>query len=279
MAKRARKLDIDKRIKEGYGVGSGQEYKPWIKIQDLGSKGRSSRFKGIKTGRQHDVLSDMERNYLNLLEYSDYVLDIKEQYPLQPLSETLSIAKELGIEHPKNRKTGEYIVMTTDFFISIKQDENLIDVARTIKSKDDLLNRRIIEKFEIERIYWERRGISWAIVTEDEINKTIAENIIFFNSYYNIDMLDSFSNIESTEVTDLVLEYIRRIIDSTETVRVVSSLFDRDMSLPKGTGISLFKHLLARKVIKIDITESINIDKKVDVEISNDALSKEFKTL
>lgn len=113
--------------------------------------------------------------------------------------------------------------MTTDFFITLQQNGELIDVARTIKSKVDLLDRRIIEKFEIERIYWERKDVSWSIVTEADINKTIAENIIFFNSYYNIDMLDSFSNIESTEVTDLVLEYIRRIIDSTETVRAVSS--------------------------------------------------------
>ena len=64
MAKRVRKLNIDKRIEEGYGQGNGDEYKPWIKIQDVPSLGRSSRFKELKTGRQHDVLSDMERNYL-----------------------------------------------------------------------------------------------------------------------------------------------------------------------------------------------------------------------
>lgn len=223
MAKRVRKLNVDKRIKEGRGLGSGDEYKPWLKVQDLGSRERSSRFKGITVGRQHDVLSDMERNYLYFLEYSDWVTDVKEQYPLLPLEETLSIAKELGIEHLKKPGTSEYIVMTTDFFITLQQNGELIDVARTIKSKVDLLDRRIIEKFEIERIYWERKDVSWSIVTEADINKTIAENIIFFNSYYNIDMLDSFSNIESTEVTDLVLEYIRRIIDSTETVRAVSS--------------------------------------------------------
>lgn len=71
MAKRVRKLNVDKRIKEGRGLGSGDEYKPWLKVQDLGSRERSSRFKGITVGRQHDVLSDMERNYLYFLEYSD----------------------------------------------------------------------------------------------------------------------------------------------------------------------------------------------------------------
>jgi hypothetical protein len=35
MAKRIRKLDIDKLIKEGRGTGVVAEYKPWIKIQDV----------------------------------------------------------------------------------------------------------------------------------------------------------------------------------------------------------------------------------------------------
>lgn len=279
MAKRTRKLDIDKKIKEGRGIGTGDEYKPWIKIQDVPSPGRSSRFKGIITERQHETLSDMERNYLNILEYSDFIVDVKEQYPLLPQEETLIIAKELGIEHPKVPGTGDYIVMTTDFLISLQQNEQLIDVARTIKSKHDLLNKRIIEKFEIERIYWNRKGVSWSIVTEADINKTIAENIMFFNSYYDIELLDSFTSIDSTEITDLILEYIKRIIGSTQTIRSISSLFDKEMSLLGGTGISIFKHLLARKIIKIDLTKLININKKMDIELLDDALNKEYKIL
>lgn len=277
MAKRIRKVDIDKRLGEERGIGNGSEYDPWIKIQDVPSDGRRSRLKGIKTDRQHDVLSDMEKNYLCFLEYADSVVDVREQYPLLPLEETLNIANELGIEHPKNNKTGEYIVMTTDFFITMQQNGNTLDIARTIKSKDDLLNRRIIEKFEIERIYWERKGISWSIVTDEEINKAAAENISFVNSYYNIEMIDSFANMDRTEVSDLVLEYIRRIVDSKQTIRVISTLFDKDMSLPKGTGIAIFKHLLSRKIIKMDITKKINIDRVMDFIISEDALGKEFK--
>lgn len=59
MAKRKRKLDIAKMLKEGRGAGKGDKYKPWIIIQDVPSLGRTSRIKGIKTGRQHEFLSDM----------------------------------------------------------------------------------------------------------------------------------------------------------------------------------------------------------------------------
>ena len=75
MAKRKRNLErkIDKLIKEGRGQGLGQDYKPWLFIQDVPSLGRATRLKGIKTGRQHEFLSDMERDYFYVLEYSDSV--------------------------------------------------------------------------------------------------------------------------------------------------------------------------------------------------------------
>lgn len=51
MAKRARKLNISELIKEGHGIEVWKVYKPWIRIQDVSSLGRSTSLKGIKTGR------------------------------------------------------------------------------------------------------------------------------------------------------------------------------------------------------------------------------------
>lgn len=271
-----RKLNIEKLIKEGRGLGIGSEYKPWLKIQDVASLGRSTRLKGIKTGRQHEFLSDMERNYFYILEFSNCVKDIREQFPLLPLEETKTIANELGIEHPKNPKNGEYIVMTTDFLITEETDGQLINLARTIKAKNDLLNRRISEKFEIERVYWQRRNVSWAVVTEGEVDKAIVKNISFFLSYYDVDNLDIFADMTNIEVQDLILEYIKRIIASEQTIREISSLFEQDMTLPKGTAIALFKHLLARKIISMDLSTIINIDKKNNVELREKVLNKEL---
>jgi hypothetical protein len=58
MAKRNRENRPDKYekwIKEGYGQGIGMDYKPWLTIQDVPSKGRVTRLHGIKIDRQHDV--------------------------------------------------------------------------------------------------------------------------------------------------------------------------------------------------------------------------------
>jgi hypothetical protein len=275
MTKRKRIVNVDKLLKER-GAGRGVEYKPWIKIQDVPSLGRATRLKGIKTQRQHEFLSDLERNYFYFLEYSDEVIDIREQYPLLPLEETVMIANELGINHPKNPKTGEYIVMTTDFFIT---KSNMVDVARTIKQKDDLLNKRIIEKFEIERQYWKKKNIDWGIVTEEEIDKTIAHNISFVHNYYNITEMDSFQKFGDKDLEDLTLEYTKRIIDTTKSIRSISKIFDTDMALDNGSGIAIFRYLIARKLIQVDLSKPLSVDEKININWVKEDLKREQNVL
>lgn len=275
MAKRKRNSDVAKMVKEGRGTGKGDRYKPWIKIQDVPSLGRSSRIRGIKTGRQHELLSDMERNYFFFLEYSDKVEDIREQFPLLPIEETILIAKELGIEHPKHPETGEFIVMTTDFLVSINYNNQFYDVARTIKSKDDLMNKRILEKFEIEKQYWENKCINWGIVTEAEIDKVIANNISLVHGYKEIVTIDSFNDIKGSELRDLTYEFIKRIIDNEKTMRAICNEFDNEMCLERGSSLCMFKYLIINKVIQIDITEKINVNKNIpSISIKEKSIKK-----
>lgn len=111
--------------------------KPWLNIQDVSSKGRSTRLKSFKTNRQHEFLSDLERNYIYLTEYSDSVIDIREQFPLLLLEETIVSADELGLKHPTDPKTNEPVVITTDFLLTVDQGNGLVELARTIKMKDN----------------------------------------------------------------------------------------------------------------------------------------------
>jgi len=252
-------------------IPRGKEYEPAITIRDLPSLGRSSRISGIRTGRQHDFLSDMERNYFHILNFSDVVIDIREQFPMQ-LDLTLLIAEELGIKHPIDPKSKKLVHMTSDFNITINEQGKAKDVVRTIKSKDDLVDRRTIEKFEIESIYWKRLGIDWGMVTDVEINKTLALNIGDVMHYYNIDRLESFTKIEEDEVTDIIMAFIQRVIDSKHSIREVSTVFERDLHLIKGTGISLFKHLVARKYIKINLLETLNMDDNIRIDLGEKAM-------
>src|SRR5436309_2818870 len=119
--------------KEGRGQGEFSFYLPWLNIQDVPSEGRSHRPKGWKTHRIHQLLSDLELKFFYHLEWTEDVLDIREQYPILNREETIQIAEEKGINHPKDNKTGTPIVMTTDFLITIRLSNEIKYLARSIK--------------------------------------------------------------------------------------------------------------------------------------------------
>jgi len=266
MAKRKR-TGTNRGSNDNYSlIPRGKAYKPFIVIQDVPSLGRSSRSHGIKTGRQHDFLSDLERNYFLILEFLDNVVDIREQFPLE-VEETLLIAEELGIKHPVNPVTKETVTMTSDFCITMKESDSLRDLIRTTKYKKDLVNRRVIEKFAIEKTYWERHGLDWGIVTEEEVDKNYCQNISDILDYYDLNDNEAFQDISLEERDDIIIAFLQRLIDSPKTVRQISSLFEKDLHLDKGAGITLFKHLVAKKYISIDLFSPLRLDRHIRVEL------------
>ncbi|MBA9029388.1 TnsA endonuclease N-terminal domain-containing protein [Peribacillus huizhouensis] len=127
-----------KRIKNGYGQGQGKDYKPFIQAHDnkVASEGWLTRHLGWKTERIHHTLSEHERKYLYYLEWLDEVVDIREQFPLLPQGRTEEIAKQLGVKHAHVDDLP--VVMTTDFVITLKTSNGLIDVVRTVKPASKL---------------------------------------------------------------------------------------------------------------------------------------------
>lgn len=165
------------------------------------------------------------------------------------MEETIVIADELGIKHPTDPKTGEPIVVTTDFLLTINNGQGVFEVAHTIKMKDELLKERILEKFEIEREYWRRKEIDWGIVTEKEIPKTMARNISYIHDYYDIRDYDVFREMNAQYIEDLSISLMQRLLDTNESIRKITNEFDTDTHLPFGSGVTLFYHLLAQKII------------------------------
>jgi hypothetical protein len=62
----------------GRGKGTGARYLPWLRVQDVPSKGLSTRVEGWKTGRIHHFLSTLELIYYYIVEWSSIVTDIRE---------------------------------------------------------------------------------------------------------------------------------------------------------------------------------------------------------
>ncbi|MFC0525438.1 hypothetical protein ACFFGV_17780 [Pontibacillus salicampi] len=67
---------IEKLKNEGRGHGGLETYKPWITVRDLASKGRRSREFGVKVNREYHLLSDLERYFFYIAEWSENIVDI-----------------------------------------------------------------------------------------------------------------------------------------------------------------------------------------------------------
>jgi hypothetical protein len=69
---------IQKLIQQGRGQNEGENYKPWLTVRDVASRGFSSRDKGWKTNRLHHFLSKGELNFSHIADWSKIVVDIRE---------------------------------------------------------------------------------------------------------------------------------------------------------------------------------------------------------
>lgn len=249
-----------KYIKKGRGQGEGSLYKPWITVHDFPSCGIVSRIVGWKTGRIHHLMSNHELRYFYLLEWSDNVLDIREQFPLMDLSCAMDIAQKAGVNYPVDNTSGFPYVMTSDFMISTKKGL----AVRTIKMSDELIKPRVIEKLEIERRYWKMKNINWKIVTEKEINKQKAKNIEWLYSSKTLDGI----NIRS-DLFEILFTSIKHAFEKTSlSVLQITQKIDADYNLQRGTSLKLFKHLVFIKQINLDIKGKLDLSQPRCVAIS-----------
>ena len=254
---------IQKKVKQGYGQGEGANYIPWIKVHHFSSKGRSSRIAGWKTRRTHHLFSDLETGYFYILEWSPIARDIREQYPLLPIEETLQIADELGIKHPTDFGAKIPKVMTTDFLITVPEGLK----AMTTKYAQDLESYRNIEKFEIERVYWHRRNVDWGIVTEREVPETLVENIRIIHKSYDIEDI-------KPEIINRVKVFLENeIAGSSESLSDITIKTDERFGLTNGICLNLVYHFIAKRLWSIDMFELINPSKPLKI-INLDIQSK-----
>lgn len=264
MAKRKRqttKQKIEKWLKEGRGQGFGENYKPWLTIQDVPSIGLCARVRGHKTNRIHHCFSKLELSYLYHLDFSREVIDIREQFPLD-LTETSAIAQELGVSHPRDPQTGEPIVMTTDFLVTLLEPIGSVEKARTIKYAKDLCNKRTLQKFEIERIYWINRNVEWAIVTEKNFEKILTGNLEHLHGFLN--KADLGISV-TPALLHRVLSFAITTIEKNEQITLgeVTDLCDSQLELSTGSGYTLFCHLIATHQIAVDLTKRLDKRKRI----------------
>jgi len=240
---------VERWIRAGYGQGEGSQYKPFLYVRDVPSRGTSSMVKSRITDRTHHYLSKQELKVHLLSTYQPNVVDIREQFALLPRSETAEISENIGIRHPVYPGTNTPTVMTTDLLITIEQNSDQKLLAISAKLSKDLSDRNI-EKLRIEQLYWERRGVKWILATEKNIPAYLSKNLEFFENTLHDERVTECS-ITPTEFS---MEFERNHC-ATLCFNQILSLTSRRMNLDASTGFSLLGVAVWAQISRIDLNK------------------------
>jgi hypothetical protein len=240
---------FNKYLHEGRGQGGGADYKPWITVHDFPSTGMVSRVLGATTGRIHHLMSNLELSLFYLLDWSNDVLDIREQYPLLDLVQVIKIAEDAGIRYPYDPKSGFPYVLTSDFYVETKQGA----MAIAVKPSSELRKLRVREKLEIERRYWAVQGIDWSIMTENEINSTKANNIEWLSQARNLTLFGLSRATEDACCRYFLESYHADCFCPAFLFKAV----ERTFGLGEGMGLNIYKHLAYWRRIPFNIEEKV----------------------
>lgn len=247
---------IQRRIAEGRGKGEGATYVPWLFVQSFPSRGRVHRIFGWKTSRVHHLFSDLERKVFLQYQWPHSVRDLREQFPLLPLEETVEIARAIGVRHPADPRTKYPVVMTTDLLLSVDQGLKAHLHPRTVKYFDDLSNPRTLEKLELERRFWSAstRNSTLKIMTERKVSDPFIMNMLWVHSHYWLSDLFPLTVKDVPRITTLLT---RLVTNETLPLRAVTQKCDFLLRLEAGTSLTVVRHLLANRYWEVDMKTRI----------------------
>lgn len=248
----------EKKISEmqrmGRGQGSGAAYQPWIEVADVSSRGRSRRVWSPKTGRVHELLSDVEYEIFLLAEWSRSVVDIQEQFPLdRELTQT--IAQNLGVRHPCYPTTHVPTVMTVDFLLTVDRDGEEALLALNCKREDEAEDARSIEKLEIQRSYFEELEIKHHLAYHSRIPHLKVRSIEWIRSA----LLKEHESEPSAGYYEELKRVMTKDLASGKRTTADSTLasfckrFDTNHGLEPGTGLRVARMLMQERALQADL--------------------------
>lgn len=220
------------------GIGSGRKYEPFIKVHEISSIGESFRILGRNSSRPHHLLSRLELSAFLVFDRYKSTVDIKEQYPL-PIIDTLSICQRLGIKHPQ--LSGKLKVVTTDLVVEVKNTSGL---AIAVKYSDEFEDQRVIEKLQIEKVFWEQQGYQWKLFTEQEITPSIKENLEWLHAA-NQNSDELYSELSKVDI-QLIFKRIKGI---NKRLSTISASLDDEYLCEPGFHIGIFRKAIAANLI------------------------------
>ena len=208
------------------------------------SIGASSKIKGVTTSRTHHFLSENETTFFYLVDFCDSISDIREQFPLLPLDLSLKIAKTLDYRHPKVPGTDTLNIFTTDFLLTVSDGSKTCFEAVSVKPHLNIGEQNVAKKLEIERLWWNIQNIEFHIFIPNHKNKIQSKNI----QWFTMKLRDGIKIPE-----ELISETLKLIIPGVHIIDDIVNKIARNQSLDKYYAMYVFKYMVAKKLMKVNM--------------------------
>lgn len=243
-----------RRLAQGRGQGRGAAYRPFLEVHDVASRGLATRVKSPLNGRTQHLMSQLETDWLDAFHGLPGLMDVREQVPLD-LEETMLLADQIGISHPRDPKTKEQWIVTTDFVLTFVEGTHEFEVAVAVKPSADLASHRTLEKLELERLYWSARKIAWRILTEREVPRALVKNLRWVQPHLDLVNSPGYEPEQVNRIRSGMEALIRE--GSASLVDVTADCDDR-LGLQLGSALCVARHLIGTGAWPVDLMVEIN---------------------
>lgn len=284
-------------LKAGRGQGVGKEYSPWLQVtrQDHASIGQSHILPNPFIGRQHHLLSNLERATCVLGMAQPYVTDIREQFPLWPFPHpnplfelldgrglayspaqsresdgTVELAKGMSIRHARFIGLGVPYIYTTDLLFTIElPGHQPFLVAISIKYWSDLRGSNPPQKSKDGKRKKARRNKFRKLRLEREYWRhlgipwiLVTDRLIHQQVYRNLEWALS-GTIQRIKDEDVAL--LRRFLWAWNSAewrgRCVDQMeaIGQALQVNTATAIRLLKFAILRALVPVDLTQSVHL--------------------
>jgi hypothetical protein len=241
-------------IREGRGQGEGAQYRPWLTVHDLSSRGRCHRPWSAKIGRHLELFSDIEYGVFLIAERSSRVIDIHEQYPLdRELSQ--AAAHTLGIRHPTYPGTHVPVVLTVDLLVTLRDPKGRVKLGIDCKVKSDAENRRTLEKLALTRACLARCGHRHVLFFDTQLPRQLIRNLESIRGArpHEKELFPYPNYLE--EAVDKLYGHFSKLLFGRKPLRVVCQEFDLSAGLRPGTALRAARLLIDRHMLQVDLNQ------------------------
>jgi hypothetical protein len=244
---------IAERFAQGRGQGSGDNYIPWVWVQEFPSKANQTRVPSCRLKRTIHTFSYLERAMHLWHEYAGYS-DYREQLPMDRRI-TLGAAAQLGVRHPIYPKSHRPAVMMLDALVTKTSPSGKRTVeAWDAKPHKKLDNRRIRDKLKLHKAFCAYIGIEHSTFTESTLPHDMVDTLEWARGGLPIeDELLPYPNFLQVEGKRL-LHWLRSV-NHERSVQALCACWDQVNHFESGTSLRLFKLLLWTKKVYVRLDQ------------------------